>query len=144
MKFRMIALILIVSLAAWLPAAAQPSAPQQDTGKPATKPACGCCAHMDHQGKDATADHAAMSCCPGKDGKEMACCGKDVKDGKDAKSAMTCCNSKEGKEAKMCASKDGKPCCGSKDVKSCCGKEAAANNSKNGKECCAAMKDCCA
>ena len=142
MKSRMIALILMVTLAAWLPAVAQQAAPQ-DPGKTAAKPACDCCAQMDHQGKAATSEHSAMTCCQGKDAKEMPCCNKDAKDGKDAKVAMTCCNSKDGKDAKMCATKDGKSCCDSKDGKSCCGKDTAACNGKDGKNCCAAMKDCC-
>jgi hypothetical protein len=138
MKFRMIVLILIVTLAAWLPAVAQ-QAPPQDPGKTAAKPACACCAQTDQHGKDAASGQSAMACCHGKDSKDMACCTKAAKDNKDATQAMPCCNGKDSKDAKMCASKDGKPCCDSKNGMSCCGKDATtACNSKDGKDCCSA------
>jgi hypothetical protein len=146
MKLRILAVLLVVTLAAWLPLAAQQAAPTsqapatpQDSGKTAVKPACCCCDHNTQQDKgkaDSTPDHSAMACCQGKDAKDMACCGKD------AKASMDCC---KGKDAKMCA-KDGKSCCGSgdaKDGKSCCGKNAVACNSKDAKNCCASASDCC-
>ncbi|HTZ34334.1 MAG TPA: hypothetical protein VMH31_17860 [Methylomirabilota bacterium] len=140
MKLRMIAVVLILALSAWLPAIAQ-----QTGGAPATAPAdskaCACCEHQDHQGgaskscchgKDGAAD-----CCKGKDGTAMACC-KDHDKGD--QSAMNCC---KGKDGKMCA-KDGKGCCNGKNGKSCCGKDAAACNSKDGKPCCDAATGTCA
>jgi hypothetical protein len=150
MKLRILAVLLIVTLAAWLPLAARQSAPTsqapatpQDSGKSPAKPACCCCDHKAQQDKGKAAgapDHSAMTCCQGKDAKAMACCGKDSKD---AKASMDCC---KDKDAKMCA-KDGKSCCGSgdaKDGKSCCGKDALACNSKDAKDCCASASDCCA
>ena len=131
MKLRILAVLLIVALAAWLPLAAQQSATPQDSGKPTAKAACRCCCDKSQQDKDKTAStpgHSAMGCCQSKDAKDMACCGKD---NKDAKASMDCC---KGKDAKMCA----------KDGKFCCGKDAVACNSKDAKNCCAKASDCCA
>ena len=152
MKFRIVANVLILSLAAWLPGAAQQSAtpqpaPQQtpgspvpaDTGKAAGKSGCACCEHMKDHGKETTGDHASKTCCPGKedqaaksmsccDGKEMACCKKD---GKGNQTAMSCCT---GKDGKMCATKGGKDCCA---------KDAMACNGKDGKNCCAGQGHAC-
>ena len=129
MKIRMIAVLMILALAAWLPAMAQQaaspnqqaqtSAPRVDSAKPVAASACACCDKMNDQGKDAK----AASCCAGE---EMACCKKDSKA---AQSAMNCC---AGKDGKQCAKKDGK---------GCCGKDAVACNSANGKHCCAGQ-DC--
>jgi hypothetical protein len=137
MKLRILAVLLIVTLSAWLPLAAQQSAPasqapaaSQDTGKTAVEHACCCCDHKAQTDKDkpASAGHSDMACCQGKDAKDMPCCGKGSKD---AKATMDCC---KGKDAKMCA-KDGKSCCGSGDAKCCGGKDA--------KNCCASASDCC-
>ncbi|HXR32191.1 MAG TPA: hypothetical protein VN830_00675 [Verrucomicrobiae bacterium] len=138
MKLRILAALLIVTLAAWLPLAAQQSATSQapatpkDSGKSAVTATGCCCDHQSQQDKSKTAgtpDHSAMACCHGKDAKDMACCGKDAKN---TKASMDCC---KGMDAKMCA-KEGKSCCGSgdaKDGKSCCAKD-----------CCASASDCCA
>src|SRR5579864_7282 len=107
MKYRMLALILAVTVVSWAQTATQttPSTPQT----PETK--CACCDKMaSSDSKDA---HAA---CMGKHaGKEMAsCCG-----GKDAKSCM-----KDGKMADCCAGKDGMKCdrkAGKDCGKGCCG-----------------------
>jgi len=142
MKIRMIAVVLILAVAAWLPATAQQSATppaQAESAKPAAKSACACCEHAKDQGKEATGDHASMACCPGKegeaaksasccDGKEMACCKKE---GKDNQTAMNCCGSKVGK---MCASKN---------MKECCGRDAMAGKGKDGKNCCAGPGHAC-
>jgi hypothetical protein len=153
MKFRMIANVLILTLAAWLPGVAQqnatpqPSAQQTpaspapaETGKVAEKSACACCEHMKNHGKEAAGDHASKACCPSKDGeaaKSMTCCeGKEMdcckQDNKDNQTAMNCC---AGKDGKMCAKKDGKDCCG---------KDAMACNGKNGRNCCAGHGKACA
>jgi len=150
MKLRILAVLLIVTLAAWLPLAAQQSAPtsqapatSSDAGKTTAKPAGCCCEHEAQKDKGkagGAVNHSAMTCCHGKDAKDMACCGKDNKDNKDAKASMDCC---QGKDAKMCA-KDGKSCYGSDKGKSCCGKDAVAGNSNDAKHCCASAADCCA
>ena len=87
MKYRMLALILALSVVAWAQTATQsaPSAPQQSTAPGNGK--CACCDKM----SDAKGGHAA--CMHKHDGKEMASCcsGKDEKSccgGKDAKSCM--------------------------------------------------------
>lgn len=136
MKLRVLAVLPIVTLAAWLPLAAQQSAPAsqspatwQDSGKPTAKPPACCCQHKDQQEKGKAAgavNHSAM-----------ACCGKG---NKDAKASMDCC---AGKDATMCV-KDGKSCCGSGDAKTCCGKDAVACNSKDAMRCCASASSCCA
>jgi hypothetical protein len=128
MKIRMIAVLMILALAAWLPAMAQqvaaPPAPSEqaqapasllDSAKRAATSACAICDKTNDQGKDAK----AASCCAGK---EMACCKKDSKN---AQSAMNCCSGNDGKQ---CAKNDGK---------GCCGKDAVACNRANGKNCCA-------
>ena len=141
MKSRIIAVVLLLTLAIWLPAFAQQTTGSQTTPPADSKtPACACCDHKNHQGDAAKCcNHnkdAAASCCQGKNGKEMACC-KDH--GKGDQSAMNCC---KGKDGKMCA-KDGKGCCTGKDSKGCCGKDASACNTKDGKPCCGgAVGDC--
>ena len=117
MKYRMLALILAVTVVSWAQTATQttPSTPQT----PETK--CACCDQM--ASSDAKDAHAA---CTGEhDGKEMAscCAGKDEKSccgGKDAKSCMKdgkmadCCKGKDGMKCDRKAGKDcGKGCCGS-------------------------------
>jgi hypothetical protein len=139
MKIRIIAVLLTLALAAWLPITAQQTAAPQPSAQqaPATpsdtgKTACTCCDHKQDQSSDTA---KAKNCCAGKD---MDCCKKD---GKDSQSAMNCC---AGKDGKQCAKKDGKACCG-KDGKACCGKDAMACNSKDGKNCCAGTghQGCC-
>jgi hypothetical protein len=116
MKYRMLALILALTVVSWAQTATQttPSTPQT----PETK--CACCDKM--ASSDAKDAHAA---CMGKhDGKEMAsyCAGKDAKSccgGKDAKSCM-----KDGKMADCRAGKDGMKCdrkAGKDCGKGCCG-----------------------
>jgi len=141
MKYKLLALILTVTVVSWTQTATQstPSTPQQSTAPDKAK--CACCEKLaSADAKDAHAcgarhgDHQAdakemASCCSGKDG--VACCG-----GKDAKSCM-----KAGRD-KCCSdcdkSKTAKACCGSDCQKQC----------KGGK-CCGAKKvetaesDCC-
>jgi len=117
MKYRMLALILALTVVSWAQTATQttPSTPQT----PETK--CACCDQM--ASSDAKDAHAA---CTGEhDGKEMAscCAGKDEKSccgGKDAKSCMKdgkmadCCKGKDGMKCDRKAGKDcGKGCCAS-------------------------------
>jgi hypothetical protein len=117
MKYRMLALILALTVVSWAQTATQttPSTPQT----PETK--CACCDKM--AASDSKDAHAA---CMGKhEGKEMAscCAGKDEKSccgGKDSKSCMKdgkmadCCKGKDGMKCDRKAGKDcGKGCCGS-------------------------------
>ena len=141
MKLRLIAIVLILALAAWLPAVAQQSTGAQTTPSTDTKgSACACCHHKDHAGDSGKScchgKDGSANCCQSKDGKEMACCKEHSKGDQ---SAMNCC---EGKEGKMCA-KNGKGCCSGKDGKSCCGKDAVACNTKDGKNCCHDMNGHC-
>ena len=120
MKYRMLALILAVTVVSWAQTATQntPSTPQPSTEK--AKPAC-CDKMAASDSKDA---HPA--CLRKHDGKEMASCcpGKDMKSccsgGKDANSCMKddtfadCCKGKDGMKCSRKARKDcGKDCCGS-------------------------------
>lgn len=115
MRVRSIALILILSLAAWAQNAA-PSAADK-TGNP-EKPACACC------DKTAAGAHDCADCC--KDGK----CNSDAKCCKDAKM----CAHKSGDKASCCAGKDAAAgcCAGGKcgqmakgDKHACCGDSCA-------------------
>lgn len=118
MKYRMLSLILVLTVVSWAQTATQstPSTPQTQE-----KSKCACCDKM--AASDSKDVHAACmgkhdrkemaSCCAGKD--EKSCCG-----GKDAKSCMKdskmayCCKGKDGMKCDRKASKDcGKGCCGS-------------------------------
>jgi hypothetical protein len=116
MKFKMIALTLVLALGAW--------AQTPNTAAPT---------------QDKSSDQPSMSCCHGKDKAKdgMSCCKHDAKDSKDG---MTCCKH-DGKDASCCAGKDGKMACmkGDKDKSaSCCGN---ADCCKDGKACCGKSKD---
>jgi hypothetical protein len=149
MKVRIPTVISILALAAWLPIQAQqaavPNAPATQTtaapdGKSKDAAAHSCChpkAQADQEAVQGKPDQAAAECCHGKDAAKTSCCaGKEAKDmaaccgQKDAagKTAMNCC---EGKKDTMCAANDSKACCS--DI-----------NAKDGKGCCAGMKDHCA
>lgn len=124
MKVRMLAVLSILSLAAWLPVQAQqaptPSAQAaqtpvitksaDDTSKSAAKHEC-CCAAK----SQASASHDSHS---------AACCAKSEKT--DQASAQCCKEMKDG----QCPVEDGKSCCESKNMKA-------------GKECCAGMSGEC-
>ena len=126
MKFKMLALILALTVVSWAQTATQstPSVPQQSTEK--EKGSCchkmggsdlkdgHACMRMHHDGKD------MASCCAGKDDK--SCCGKDAKSCmKDDKTAASCCKDCGGKDkdkektASCCDHKAGKGC-----GKGCC------------------------
>jgi hypothetical protein len=119
MKFRVLALILSLTIVSWAQTATQdtPVTPQPS----AEKVKCACCDKM--AASDSKDAHAACmrqhegkemaSCCAGKD--EKSCCGR-----KDAKSCMKggkmadCCKGKDGMNCDRKAGKDcGKGCCGS-------------------------------
>jgi hypothetical protein len=119
MKLRLIAVLLMLSLAAWLPTVAQqspapqPAAPATDSAKPSDKAACSCCQHSDAH---AQANKSA-ECCAGKDAQM---CAKNAKNGD-------------------------KPCCDKTTCKSCCEKASASNTAAaNSNSCCAAANhNCC-
>jgi hypothetical protein len=116
MKFKMIALTLVLALGAW--------AQTPNTAAPT---------------QDKSADQPSMSCCHGKNQAKdgMSCCKHDAKDTKDGK---TCCKH-DGKDASCCAGKDGKMACMKDDKNksaSCCGN---ADCCKDGKACCDKSKD---
>jgi hypothetical protein len=117
MKYRMLALILAVTVVSWAQTATQstpstPQTPEKSNGA--------CCDKM--AASDAKDAHAA--CMGNHDGKEMAscCAGEDAKSccgGKDAKACM-----KDGKMADYCKGKDGMKCdrkAGKDCGKGCCG-----------------------
>lgn len=149
MKFRILAVLLIFAIAAWIPIAAQqsasaPATPQSAPAPPdpaKARPTCGCCSpdmSSTNAARTEQHDHASMACRNGKSSDEASCCKSKPGDGM---TAMECC---KDHDAKLCAAKDGKSCCDSKDSKSCCGKDAVACNSKVGKDCCATKSgDCC-
>jgi len=121
MKYKMLALILALTVVSWAQTETQntPSTPQQSTAPEKAK--CACCDKM--AASDSKDAHAA--CMQKHDGKEMAscCAGKDEKSccgGKDAMSCMKdgkmadCCKGKNGMKCDRKAGKDGgKGCCGS-------------------------------
>jgi hypothetical protein len=119
MKYKMLALILALTVVSWAQTATQstPSTPEQNTTSEKAK--CACCDKMAKS--DSKDGHAA--CMRNHDGKEMASCcsGKDAKSccGKDAKSCMKgdkmvdCCKGKDGMKCDHTAGKGcGKGCCG--------------------------------
>jgi hypothetical protein len=138
MKYKMLALILALTVVSWAQTATQtsPSSPQQST-VPADKAKCACCdkmaagdtkeahsccAHHDIQAKDGK---ETASCCGGTDAKscmrndqdKTASCSKDSC-GKD-KTATACCNG-------TCDKNGGKSCCSGKKettARNCCQKE---------------------
>lgn len=120
MKFRLLAVILTLSLVCW----AQDT-PSASTPNSTPAPAKSCCHHASADAKD------TMSCCGGnkcqmKEGKSC-CAGMDMKDakscsGKDMKKCMKQCKKNGG-----CA--DGK-CCGAaaeKSAMNCCGTKCASH-----------------
>lgn len=119
MKVRTLAVIAVLSLAAWLPAPAQQTPAAAGDTKAAAKQECckgehaaDCC-----HGKDTEAVKAGL--CQGKSAKEMPCCTKGEK--ADQAAVQCCIGMKEG----QCAAKDGKSCCGGvkENVeKGCCSK----------------------
>ncbi len=120
MKYRMLALIVVLTVVSWAQTATQSTPSTQQQSAAPEKPKGACCDKMgSSDSKDA---HAA--CMRQHDGKEMAscCAGKDEKSccGKDATSCMKddktadCCKGKEGMKCDRKAGKDcGKGCCGS-------------------------------
>jgi len=127
MKYRVLALILAMTVVSWTQTATQtaPAAPQQNSAPDKAKGG-GCCDKMSSDSKDA---HGACmrshdgkeiaSCCAGKDetscGKDpKSCCGKDASCMKGGTMAESCCKGKDGMKCDHKAGKDcGKGCCGS-------------------------------
>jgi hypothetical protein len=154
MKYKMMALILALTVMTWAQTATQttPPAPQPGTEQ-VDKDKCPCCdkmgatntkdAHASHMHHDMSAkdgkgmasccgDKDAMSCMKGdKDKPTDSCCGgKDAKScmqGDKDKTAASCCGDKCGKD------KTASACCGGKDCeKGCC----SAKTEKTAKNCC--------
>jgi hypothetical protein len=151
MRYKMLALILALTVASWAQTAIPtPTTPQQST-VPAEKAKCGAC--CDKMGAGDAKD--AHSCCAhrdmqAKDGKPMAscCAGKDATSsgGKDAMSCMK--GDKDNAAASGCKDGCSQESCGKdKTAAGCCGSSC----DKDGKKgCCAGMKSdktaksCCA
>jgi hypothetical protein len=113
MKYKMLALIMALTVVSWSQDATQ-SAPA--TPDKTDKAGCACCDKMAKS--DAKNDHAA--CMRKHESKEMAsCCGKDdACCAKDGKTAESCCKGKDGTKCDHKAGKEcGKDCCGSKSEK---------------------------
>jgi hypothetical protein len=129
MKVRLVAILLILFVAAWLPIAAQQSPAPQSAPQSAPQQAEPSCCH----GQDANSAHS--NCCEGKGAKDMACCKKDAQ----GKPAADCC---KGQDTQMCA-KNEKGCCKQADGKSRCEKTTA-NKADSAAKCCAvANHPCC-
>src|SRR5579859_2568042 len=124
MKFKMLALILALTVASWAQTSTPtpPSTPQQSTEPAAKAKSCdkmatgdakdapACCAHHDMQSKDMQS----------KDGKEMASCCAAKGSTADAKGGMSCMRNGKHENASCCG-KDG---CG----KEGCGTESCAKD----------------
>ncbi|MGA2857177.1 MAG: hypothetical protein ABSE40_09915 [Candidatus Sulfotelmatobacter sp.] len=131
MKYKMLALILALTVASWAQTATQntPAAPPQSTA-PAEKGKCPCCDKM-------TGAKEGQSCChhemAGKDEKTMSCCA-----GKDEKS---CCGGTDAKSCKK-SDKDKGACCADygkdKTAAGCCGGQCGKDHEKGC--CCSAHK----
>lgn len=139
MKYKMLALILTLTVASWAQAASQPtlSTPQQST-VPTNKAKCACCDKM-----AATDTKDAAACCThhdmnAKDSKETTscCAGKSAMSG--AKGAMSCMRTGKTNAAASCCnescSKDS--CAKDKTASACC----SSSCDKDGKACCAGNK----
>lgn len=146
MRFKMLALILALTVASWAQTTTPtaPSTPQQSTVPadrakscdkmaPAdAKDASACCAHHDMNSMDSK---EKASCCGGKNASakdSMSC----MRNGKD-KTAVSCCKdgcSKDGCGKDGCAKdKTASACCGGKDGKGCC---SGKKMEKTAKSCC--------
>jgi hypothetical protein len=140
MKYRMLALILALTVVSWAQTETAPSTTQQST-VPAEKAKCACCDKMgagDMKDVESCCAHHDMKSRDGKDSKEMAsCCG-----GKDAKSCMK--NGKDKTAAACCKQGCSKGSSGKdKTAIACCGSKC----DRNAKGCCSKMeksaKNCC-
>jgi hypothetical protein len=124
MKFKLVALILSLSVASWAQSKNSTQAPPPD--KTATK--CACCEKVSSTAKTESGEH------------KHACMHANAKDGKEAASCCTgkadasCCNEKDGK---ACAKTASNGCCGEKctDMKDCC---YAKEGKKTAHNCCGA------
>jgi hypothetical protein len=151
MKFKMVALILALTVASWAQTTTPttPSTPQQST-EPADKakscdkmaPAdakdpAGCCAHHDMQSHDMQSkdDKEMASCCAGKgstaDAKGAMSC---MRNGKHEKASCCMDGRKEGCGKDSCTKdKTASACCKGKDGKGCC---SGKKMEKTAKTCC--------
>ncbi|MGD1024057.1 MAG: hypothetical protein ABR880_14825 [Candidatus Sulfotelmatobacter sp.] len=122
MRFKIIALILALTVMSWAQTAtpSAPSTPQQST-VPAEAKACPCCGKASaetKEGQACCAHHAAAA----KDAKEPACCaGKDK---------AACCSAKDAKSCKRNSS--------DQTTAACCGGEKCVKDCEKG--CCASHK----
>ena len=144
MRYKMLALILTLTVASWAQTATQsaPSTPQQNT-KPVDKAKCSGCdktAAVDAKETPACCAHHDMSA---KDGKEGSCCvGKNAS----VKAAMSCMRNGKHENASCCKDGGGKEgcgkdsctkdetasaCCDSKDRESCCSGKKAEKTTKS-------------
>ena len=139
MKFKMLALILVVTIITWAQNATPttPSAPQQSDA-PAAKDKCPCCDKMAADAKDAPVSCMHHEMKAGESEKKESCCaGKDAMSS-DAKGAMSCMKGDKDKPAASCGDqcskdKDAAARCGGKDCgKDCCSKK----GEKTAKSCC--------
>jgi hypothetical protein len=119
MKYRMITLILALSVAAWAQTASQNATPQQSTAS-SPKAECACCDKADVKDAHSCCAHHNMSA---KDGKEaMSCGGKDAKPCCSGKDGMSCKRADKDKTAASCGD------CVKSHEKDCC---ATAKNGDN-------------
>lgn len=126
MKYKLLALILALTVVSWAQSTNSTQAPAPD--KPTAESKCACCDKMSSTAKPESGEqkHACMHA-SAKDGKEVAscCAGKD-----DA----SCCKGKDGKACMKTASAG---CCGEKcaHMKDCC---SAKDSKKTAHNCCGA------
>ena len=124
MKYRLIVLVFIVSLASWAQtnSPATSDAPNQSSSAQTTKDCRDCCKHM-------AEDKAAGGCCHDMhakgESKDAACCGADGCMGKDGKACMKDASAKPAcANGKCCEMKGGEGCCshanGEKSAMACC------------------------
>jgi hypothetical protein len=131
MKYRMITLILALSVVAWAQTASQNATPQQSSAA-TPKAECACCDKAEAKDAKSCCAHHDMSA---KDGKEaMTCCGKDAKSCCSGKDGMSCKRADKDTTAASCSD------CMKNHEKDCCA-TVKNGDSKAGMSCC---KDHCA
>jgi hypothetical protein len=125
MKYKLVALILALTIASWAQSTNSRQAPATD--KTAAKTKCACCEKMSSTAKPESSEHKqACMHASAKDGTETAsCCAGEDK--------ASCC---KGKDGKACT-KASAGCCGENcaDMKDCCSAKEAKKTAHN---CCGA------
>jgi hypothetical protein len=118
MKYKMIALILALTVITWAQTATTaPSTPQPSTAS-GEKAKCSCCDKM------AAADTKDV----------LACCARHGKHADKSKEAASCC---KGKDASCCAGKDANSCMkGDKTAAGCCSDKCAKDKDETAAACC--------